>query len=388
MQKKVLLVANWDWVLYNFRLALAKTLMRHGYEVVYVCPRGQYIGQIEAEGIRWVDWPLSRRSLNPLGEIRSIRTLAQIYRDEDPSLIHHDTIKPNFYGSIAVSMNREGRAEKSRLQVINTFMGLGYLFSKHRKATLLRRLLLPLIRYALRKSQAFTVFSNQRDLNTFVDLKLLPADKMRVMVSECVDVNRFQPNGQQQDDEQRPYRVLMAARLLWDKGVKEFVEASRLLRGSNQPIEFWLAGMPDKANPAWVPEQKLQSWEDEKLIRWLGHCDDMPDLLKNVDIATLPTHYNEGLPRFLVESAASGLPLIATDIPACRAIVRDGVNGIIIPSHDGQALANAIIRLLEDDTLRTQMSQASRNIAIEEYNEKRVLDGWLELYQRLAPVSS
>lgn len=383
--QKVLLVANWDWVLFNFRFALARELKRQGYDVVFVCPEGDYVQRMQEEGFRWVNWPLQRRSLNPLNELKSVGTLAKIYRDENPALIHHDTIKPNFYGSLAVKRNRKKAPDHESPRVINTFMGLGYLFSSHPKASFLRRLLLPILRFALQQKEVFTVFSNQRDLNTFLKLNLLKPADAQVLVSECVDIDRFQPGDGSKKHPENHYRVLMAARLLWDKGVQEFVDASKALQQQNKHVEFWLAGLPDKENPQWVPEEELNAWEAQRLIQWLGHCSDMPDLLQKVDIATLPTHYNEGLPRFLVESAASGLPLIATDIPACRAIVKDGVNGIIIPTQNADALANAISRLIDDNTLRSNMSEASRSIALSEFDEKQVLKEWLSLYKKLIP---
>jgi glycosyltransferase involved in cell wall biosynthesis len=341
---------------------------------------------MQAEGFRWVEWSLTRRSLNPFHELKSIRALSRIYREEAPSLIHHDTIKPNFYGSLAFRLSRSKTPRLDSTRIINTFMGLGYLFSPHRKARLLRGILLPLLRYTFRQISIFTAFSNQRDLDLFIKLKLILPENTRVIVSEFVDVDRFSPGNMAHDDP-RNYRVLMAARLLWDKGVQEFVDAAREVHLRNEGVEFWLAGQPDKENPHWVPEEKLREWESKKWIRWLGHCNDMPSLLQEVDVAALPTHYNEGLPRFLVESASSGLPIVATDIPACRAIVRDGENGFIIAPRNAKALANAIDTLIADAALRSRMSQASRSIAVNEFDEKQVLMEWLALYQELAPLS-
>lgn len=382
--KKVLLVANWDWVLFNFRYALAKTLRDKGFDVVLVCPKGDYVARMQEAGFRWVDWSLQRRSLNPLQEITAVRTLADIYRQEKPHVIHHDTIKPNFYGSLAVRLNRRRSKGEFAPKVINTFMGLGYLFSNHQKAVALRRLLLPIFRFALDQPNLFTIFSNQRDRETFIKLGLLNPNKTRVLVSECVDVSIFCPaETREASSAAQPFRVLMAARLLWDKGVMEFVEAAKILRDQNQEVEFLLAGEPDKENPQWVPEEQLRAWEKEGLIQWLGHRSDMPQMLQQVNLATLPTHYNEGLPRFLVESAAAGLPLIATDIPACRAIVRDGANGFIIPRRDPQALAQAILKIKTDQSLYKRMCDASRSIALDEFDETQVLKDWLSLYNRL-----
>ena len=381
--KKVLLVANWDWVLFNFRFALAKTLKREGYDVVLVCPEGSYIERMKSEGFRWVDWSLQRRSLNPVNELKSISTLANIYREEAPDLIHHDTIKPNFYGSMAVRLNRWRASNALNPRVINTFMGLGYLFSNHPKATLLRRSLLPVIRFALDQPGLFTIFSNQRDRQTFISQNLLSEDKTQVLVSECVNISAFRPSLDEASTTDRPLRVLMAARLLWDKGVQEFVDASRILQARGHKVEFLLAGLPDKENPQWVPEENLRAWESEGLIQWLGHRSDMPELLQQVDISILPTHYNEGLPRFLVESASAGLPLIATDIPACKRIVRDDINGIIIPTQDPASLAGAVERLLLSKSLRQEMSAASRKIAVEEFDENQILRQWQGMYDKL-----
>ena len=376
-KKKAFLVANWDWGLYLLRFALGKALRHAGYEVTFVCPHGPHVARMEEAGFRWINWPMARRSMNPLKEVQALKSLADIYKREQPDIVHHSTIKANLYGALAARMNKK----RADIKVINTFMGLGYVFSEHWKATLVRTMIMPLLRFAFDQKNVFTVFSNQGDMDRFVSLNIVAPEKADVMLSEYVDINKFSPPTSNGDV--RSFRVLMAARLLWDKGVQEFVDASRALQINNKPVEFWLAGTPDKDNPEWIPEEKLKGWEDENLINWLGHCSDMPGLLQQVDVATLPTHYNEGCPRFLVESASAGLPLIATDIPACRRIVRDGVNGMIIPKRDPSSLAEAIGKLAADESLRRQMSKASRQIAIEEFDEKQILNQWLNLYGTL-----
>jgi glycosyltransferase involved in cell wall biosynthesis len=373
---KVLMVAHWDWVLYNFRLPLARALREKGFEVVFVCPYGEYVPKLKEEGFRWIHWAIVRRSLNPVQELIAILHLASIYQREQPQIVHHFTIKPNFYGSIAAFLAR-------RDKVINTFTGLGFLFSEHPLAIGLRSSVLPLAKLAFRASKGWSVFQNRQDLETCLRLRLVLPERVVVIDGSGIDTRKFHPNHDSPpDNHEHPIVVFMAARLLWDKGVREFVEAARVLKARGFQVEFWLAGKPDKGNPMCVPEEFLKKWQEEGVINWLGHRDDMPNLLQQVDIAVLPS-YHEGVPRFLLEAAACGLPLVATDIEGCRVVVREGVNGFLVPPRNPTALAYALERLLQDPSLRRRMGQASRHIAEVEFDERKVLAKWLALYERV-----
>lgn len=379
---KVLIVANWDWVIYNFRLALARAAQDTGYEVVFVCPDGKYVEELRQAGFRWVEWSLDRRSLNPIAELRAILSLARIYRQEQPNLVHHDTIKPNVYGALATQLNVWQGVWEDSPQILNSFMGIGFLFSGRTQAQWLRRLVLPIMRFAMRRDYIFTTFSNEKDRETFLRRGLAQSERTRVMVSEFVSTERFQPHPNGKSSEEKLV-VLMAARLLWDKGVKEFVSAARMLRRNGTPVEFWLAGEPDTEAPGFVPEQQLQEWNQSGVINWLGYCTDMPALLNRADVAALPTHYNEGLPRFLVEAAATGLPLISTDLEACRRVVEDGENGFVVPKRSPEQLAEAVKTLAHDSLLREEMGKASRKKTLREFAEQEVIEEWLGLYDRL-----
>ncbi|WP_022836542.1 glycosyltransferase family 4 protein [Salisaeta longa] len=380
--KNVLLVANWDWVIYNFRMALAASLKQQGYDVTLISPYGKYVDELEADGFRWIEWPLERRSLNLFAELNAIWKLAQIYEQESPDLIHHDTIKPNLYGALAAQINTWRGVWEEPPQLLNSFMGIGFLFSQRPEAKLLRALMLPVMRFAMRRNHVFTTFSNKVDQNTFLQQYLVKSERTRVMISEFVNTERFQarPNGKSDEED---LVVLMAARLLWDKGVQEFVSAAQTLHEDGVPVEFWLAGEPDTETPGFVPEDQLREWDQSGIINWLGYCSDMPDLLNRADIAVLPTHYNEGLPRFLVEAAATGLPLVATDIEACRRVVEAGKNGFVIPKRSPEHLAEAVEKLVRNPTLRKTMGTASRKKAIDEFAEREVVEEWLDLYDYL-----
>lgn len=383
------MVANWDWVIYNFRLSLARALRSQGYDLVFVSPYGEYVRRLRDQEFRWIEWPLARRSLNPVKELASVWRLARIYEAEAPDIVHHDTIKPNFYGALASRVNSWRGVNDQPPRILNSFMGIGFLFSERTEARLMRWSVLPLMRFALQQDHVFTTFSNRKDRNTFMEYHLVDPKRTQLMVSEFVDTEQFRPKcdegsrntvGPPEGDE---IVVLMAARLLWDKGVKEFVSAAEAFRNQNLAVDFWLAGDPDTGSPGYVPEEQLREWHEMGAIKWLGHRSDMPDLLRQVDIAVLPTHYNEGVPRFLVEAAATGLPLVATDIEACRRIVVDGENGFLIKRRDPRHLAEAIEILVDDPSIRQGMGRRSREKAVSEFAESNVLSRWLKLYEGL-----
>ena len=394
----VLMVANWDWVIYNFRLVLAKALRDEGYSITFVCPDGTYRHRLQDEGFRWREWHLERRSLNPLTEVKAIKALADLYAEEQPDLIHHDTIKPNVYGALATWINLKRGARARPPQLINSFMGIGFLFSDRPLARALRPVVLPVMRFGMNQAHILTTFSNQGDRSTFINLGIVRPDRSREIVSEFVNTERFAPlsasanvcpavpEGPPGRDDP-PLRVLMAARLLWDKGVQEFVDAARLLRTRGLAVEFCLAGEPDTNTPGYVPEAKLKAWDEEDAINWLGYCSNMPDLLRHVDIGVLPTHYNEGMPRFLVEAAATGLPLITTDLEACRRVVSHEENGYIIPVRNGRQLAEAVARLVQDAEKRDAMGTASRLRVLNRFSEQKALAAWRALYARKRAIA-
>ncbi|MCA1707438.1 MAG: glycosyltransferase, partial [Actinobacteria bacterium] len=213
---KVALVAHWDWVLHNFRLPVARALAERGYEVVLVCPRGRYSDGFAQHGFRWVEWGIRRRSLNPFREWRSVRSLTRIYREEAPDVVHHFTIKPNLYGSIAA---RDGGVNK----VVNTFTGLGFLFSEDRKARVIRPLVQPVMQWAFRYKGLWTVFQNADDMLRMQGLGLADPDRCVLIEGTGVDTDRYKPRSK----EPSTPVVLMAARLIREKGVADLVEAAR-----------------------------------------------------------------------------------------------------------------------------------------------------------------
>jgi glycosyltransferase involved in cell wall biosynthesis len=373
--RRVLLVANWDWVLYNFRLPLAAALRCAGYDVFLICPGGRYADEMRALGFRVIDWPLSRRSMNPVRELAAVVRLIAIYRSLQPAIVHHFTIKPNFYGSLAVWALRGCQSK-----VINTFSGLGFVFTGSVRARLARALVLPLFRFVMPGGRNWSVFHTGADLERLVRAGIGRAEHARLIQGSGVNTARFRPG---------PPRtshvpvVVVGARLLWDKGIGDFVEAARILYSKGVIAEFLVAGEADPGNPSCIPPEVLDGWRREGVVRFPGH-QRMEDVLTRADIAVLPS-YHEGVPRFLLESAAAGLPLIATDIEGCRMVVHHGTNGMLVPPRRPEALAQALQILIADPDLRSRYGRASHKLA-ELHSDQRIIDQYLLLYQEVGAV--
>jgi len=367
---RVAFVAHWDWVLVNYQLSLAKALRQQGHEVVFICPPGQYVEVLQSTGFQWLPWRIERMSLNPLKEFAALLRLIILYREIRPEIAHHFTIKPNIYGSIAAWCS-------SVPLVFNAFLGLGYIFSDFRLARLLRCLLVPIMRGVFASQRAHMVFENEEDRHAFERDRVVARDRMTV-IPAGVDTERFRPRRCRDAGD---VIVLFAGRLLEDKGVGEFVEAARDLQRRVRGVQFWVAGDPDLGNPACIPRDTLASWEKEGSVRLLGHCSQMEQLLREVDIAVLPS-YHEGFPRFLLEAAATGLPIVATDVEGCRMVVRDEENGLLVPPRDARELAGAIGRLLEDPSERRRMGESGRRSVERNFSEEKVVGQHLELYRR------
>jgi glycosyltransferase involved in cell wall biosynthesis len=371
---KVAMVAHWDWVLHRFRLPLARALRDRGCEVVLVCPRGRYSPRFRNHGLPWVEWRVNRRSVNPLRELAAIARLAGIYRRQRPDLVHHFTVKPNLHGTVAARLT-------GTPLTVNTFTGLGFVFSDSRSASPLRSATQPLMRWAFRSPRVWTIGLNAADLERLKSLGLASPTRAR-LVPDGVDTDAFEPAPSGNDV---PV-VLFASRLVHDKGVAELVAATDLLRRRGVPVRLRIAGETDPGNPTTISAEEVGRWAARPHVEVLGHRDDMPEVYDDSDVAALPS-YHEGLPRFLLEAAATGLPLVASDIPGCRDVVRDGVNGFLVPPADTGALADALEKLCRDAQLRARLGAAARRTALEAFPEQRSTERYLELYRELGVVS-
>lgn len=376
---KAILFANTDWYLYNFRRALALSLRRAGYEVLLISPDGPYGPKLRALGLRWESLPMQRRSLNVLRESALLLYLVRLLRREQPEVVHGFTIKCAVYGSLAAKM--AGVPAQ-----INAVAGMGYVFTSNQwKARLLRPVVRRLLRLALGGERARLILQNSDDVQLFRKAGLVDPMHIRLIRGSGVDCTKFSRTSRAQRDDDH-VRVLLASRILWDKGVGEYVAALRQLRSRGYTVHAMLAGTPDPGNPATVPEDTVREWVDEGLVTWLGHVDDMVALFGMVDIVVLPS-YREGLPRSLVEAAACGLPLITTNVPGCREVVTDEIDGLLVPVRDSDAIAEAIRRLLVDPVLARRLGEAARIKARTYFDERIVIERTLAVYAELCGTS-
>jgi glycosyltransferase involved in cell wall biosynthesis len=373
MTPHVLLVVNADWYFLSHRLPLARALREAGAIVsVATGPERGLAAAIEAEGFAYHPLVLDRRSLNPRLEYATFRQLETLYRRLKPDLVHHLTIKPVVYGSAAAR-----RAGVRR--VINTIPGLGYMFSGRGAAGRLRAAAaLGLYKIALRGGDSAVIFQNDEDRQLFVEHRIVDRARTVVVSGSGVDTSMFRPA----EVPPGPPVVMLASRLLWEKGVGDLVQAGRLLRDEGMAFRLVLVGEPDTGNPGHVPEAVLRQWQAAGLVELWGVRGDMPQILTQASIVALPSYYREGVPRVLIEAAACERPLVAADVPGVRDIVQHGVNGLLVAPRSPEALSHALAELLRSHDLREGFGRAGRRLVQERFAEDVVLGQTLEVYRR------
>lgn len=372
---RLLTVVTEDWYFCLHWLNLAKAAREAGFEVAVATRVNapEHAQAIEDAGLRLIPLAMNRRSLNPLRELGAVGELTRLYRRERPDLVHHVALKPVLYGSLAAK--RAGVPGW-----INGLPGLGYVYaSDEPKARLLRPVIGTLFRLLLNDPRSRVLLQNHDDAKFFAAGIAAP-ERVHCVRGVGVDTARYAPVAAPDG----PPLAVLAARMLWDKGVAELVEAARLLRERKVPLRIALVGGPDPGNPRSVPEEVLRRWQADGLVEWWGQRSDMPEVWRQASIAVLPTTYREGLPTVLLEAAATGRPLIATDMPGCREVVWPGRTGLLVPPGDAVALADALAQLATDASLRARMGAAARQAAEQEFAVPVVTAQVLQIYRQLA----
>jgi len=366
----ILFVVNACWFFVSHRLPLARAAQRQGFTVHVAASPDETSAQLEAAGIRFHPVPFSRKGRHPLRELRTFFTVLALYRRLRPDLVHHVTIKPILYGGVAARLTRIPA-------VINAVAGLGYTFlARGQAASLFRDLVRFGYRKALSHSNQTVIFQNDDDRREFVSRGLVHPRETALIRGSGVDPDEFSPS---ESPAGRPL-VVFPARLLWDKGVAEFVQAAAILRARGVEAQFALVGEPDPYNPASVGEEDLAAWRASGVVEVWGRSRDMPEVFRRAHIACLPS-YREGLPRALLEAAASGLPIVTTDVPGCRDVVRDGYNGYLVPPREAHALADALEKLIRSAGERELMGRRGRALVLEQFTLDRVVSETLKLYR-------
>jgi len=373
MSKKIFLVSRCAWTLFNFRAGLMRELVKNGNTVIGGGAAGDgFEPKIEALGVKFNGLPVDKKGINPRADVKLFWTLYRWYRKEQPDIIHHFTIKPVIYGSIAARMAKIPK-------IVNTVTGLGYVFTDE-KITWLRRLVVGLYRISLSCAD-FTFFQNQDDYDFFLSRGLVKESGTALLPGSGVDCEHFSPLSGPNPLKESQLTFLMVSRLLKDKGVYEFVEAASLVKEHYPKARFQLLGRRDVRNPNVVPESDLKSWDNQGLVSCLGEVSDVRPMMEKSDVVVLPS-YREGIPRALLEAAAMAKPIITTDAVGCREVVDDEINGLLVPVKDAPALARAMERMINDPEMRKRMGKAGRKKVEREFDEKIVIQKILEVYDK------
>ncbi len=374
--KKIVFIVNVDWFFVSHRLPIALKAMEVGHEVHLLCTMTDKKEYLESLGIVVHSFEFSRSGKNIFNELGSIYKLYQQIKKIKPGLVHLVTIKPVIYGGIVARLAKVPA-------VVSAISGLGFLFVKRRgiKTVLLRSLILFLYRLAMNHDNQRVIFQNPTDRQALIDAGGVQESKTRMIRGSGVDLNEYpvlpEPDGV-------PV-IIMASRLLKDKGVCEFIEAARIVNSKGLKAYFKLVGEPDDGNPESVSRAVVQSWQGEGVVSCLGYRTDIAQLFSQANIILLPS-YREGLPKVLVEAAACGRAVITTDVPGCRDAIESEVTGLLVPARDVYALEQAMNKLIGDDALRLNMGKAGRALAEREFSIDKVVVAHLDIYDELLAV--
>lgn len=369
-KRKVLIALNTAWNLVNFRAGLIRALVTQGYEVVAVAPNDEYAQRLAELGCRFVALPMDNKGTHPGRDLLLWFRFINLLRRERPDVFLGYTVKPNVYGSLA--------AHVLGIPVVNNIAGLGAVFIRDNWLTRLVRLL---YKTALSRSH-HVFFQNDEDMRLFVDQGLVASDKVTRLPGSGVDLSTF-CYAPIKSLENRSFCFLLVARLLWDKGVGEYVDAARMVHHKYPMAKFQLLGFLDVKNPTAVSSEKMDEWVEEGVVEYLGVSDDVKPHIVASDCVVLPS-YREGVPRSLLEAAAMGRPIVTTDAVGCHDAVDDGVNGLLCRVGDADDLSDKLLRMIEmPPEARAQMGLSGRRKMELEFDEKIVIDRYLRVIEEI-----
>lgn len=369
-RNKLLFFVTVDWFFCSHFLERAKAAKEAGYEVAVMCSIDKHQTIIESSGIRIIPLSIDRRSLNPFSSLLTLFRVINVYRREKPDIVHQIALKPILLGGLAAVLTRVPN-------VVNAIVGCGYLFTSQKLSIrAIRACALCALSFILQRPQSHVIFENSDDMNAFIKDGLV--DPKAVSLIQGAGVNPLNyPRG---IPGALSPTVILTARLLWDKGVSEFVEAARLLHGQGVQARFVVVGSSDEGNRASIGSDTLGAWQSEGIVEFLGFRTEIPHLLEQASIACLPS-YREGLPKALLEAMAAGLPCVTTDVPGCREAVTHGDNGLLVPAGEPIALANALNILIQDVGLRQRMGRRGRERIEQEFSSEIIIGQTLALYE-------
>ncbi len=366
-KKKIAIVINTSWNVYNFRLNLLKSLQQTGYHIVVIAPKDRYSKLLEKENFEYHNLYLDNDNTNTLKELKLLAHLFWLYRKVKPDVILQYTIKPNIYGNLAAAF--------LRIPTISNISGLGTVFLNNKFSSKIARWLYCItLRYS---NKVF--FQNSDDLELFVKKRLIKREKTTLIPGSGIDTNKFKPI----DYEIQNTTFLMISRLIKDKGIVEYIEAIRIVKKRFSDIKFWLIGGLYEKNPTSISAGTLNSWIDEGLIEYVDHTDHIRDYISKASCIVLPS-YREGLSRSLLEAMSMAKPIITSNVPGCKDLVTEGKNGYLCNVKDSQDLAKSMIKFINlPQKERDNFGKVGRKKVLENFSDKIIFDIYLKAIKQL-----
>lgn len=367
--RKIVYLVSEDWYFCSHRLPIARAARDAGTEVVVATRVREHGARIEAEGFRLVPLELSRSGRNPIHDLATLVDLIRLYRRERPDITHHVALKPALYGSIAAWLT-------GTPMMVNAFAGMGFVFiSDGLFARAVRHFVRASFRFLLNRPNSRVIVQNPDDFALFAETIGVAPGRITIIRGSGVDTEHYRPTP---EPDGVPVAVCVS-RMLWDKGIGELVEAARLLRDRGTALRIRLVG-PRDDNPAAIPAETLAAWSQEGIVEVAGASDDIAGEYARAHIAVLPS-YREGLPKSLLEAAAAGLPMVATDVPGCREVCRHDETGLLVPLKSSAPLADALQTLAEDASLRARYGAAARALTETAFAEPIIVSQTMGLYE-------
>ena len=371
---KLIIVVNELWFFLSHRIPIALAARDIGYEVHIASNSGTSaeIERLNQEGLQFHFIDFHRSSVGFWQEFKTLSQLKFLYKEIQPDIVHHVTIKPVLYGTLVARW-------VGGIQILNAISGLGYLFiAQGWKSSIRQKILLWGYRAILHSKKVWILFQNPDDQALFAQHKIIHPQHISIIKGSGVDLQQFAfsaiPKGK--------IKIILVARMLWDKGVGEFVKAATVLKQQGVDADFLLVGSVDLGNPKSISIEQLEQWSKSGVVKWLGERADIPQLVAKSHIAVLPS-YREGLPKSLIEAAAVGRPIVTTNVPGCREVVKEGENGFLVPARDAKKLAAAIKKLTNNPKLLITMGKKSRLMAEQEFSIQKVISKTLALYSKI-----
>jgi glycosyltransferase involved in cell wall biosynthesis len=340
---------------------MAISAVKAGYKVAILCKVSTHKKLIEEHGIEVINWTIKRKSINILSEIKSFKEVSSTIDYFKPDIVHSVALKPMLYNVLQFN---------SKYDYSNVFAlgGLGFIFSsKKLKALILRFILVFILRIALKGKDARIILQNPDDLNLLLKLRIIDSSQTHLIKGVGVNTELFIPTS----EEPKVSTVMLPARILWDKGINDFINTAKAMKANFPKTRFVLVGSPDIHNPESVPMQKLNEWVSQEIIEWWGHHEAMHNIYKLATIICFPS-YREGFPKSLLEAASCGIPIVTYDVPGSREVVIDQFNGLLVPLKNEFALKNAIQTLLNDPSLRYSYGKSGRKLVVDKFSQEKI----------------